>query len=561
MLVAIPGTVVTIRRKPKQEKEFGRRLQFWHPRPFAKEVEMPARRLSMRKIREMLRLLWECELSQRQVAACCGLSKGAVAECAARAQRSGIDPQSAAALSDAELEARLYPPAGASRSSPRPAVDWPEVHRQLKGKNVTLQLLWEEYHEREPRGYRYSRFCELYQRWRKRTDVTMRQLHRAGEKLFVDYCGQTVPVVTAQTGEVREAQVFVAVWGASNFTFAEATWTQSLPDWIGSHVRAFEFSGGVPEMVVPDNTRTGVKSPCRYEPELNPTYRDLAVHYATAVLPARVRKPRDKAKVEVGVQVVQRWILARLRHRTFFCLAELNAAIRELLERLNDRPFRKLPGSRRSLFESLDRPALRPLPAERFVYAEWIKARVHIDYHVEVEHHYYSVPYRHVGQQLDVRVSAQTVECFLRGQRIASHARSRRPGQHTTVTAHMPRAHRDYVAWTPQRLVRWAQLSGPSVAALVEAILTRHVHAQQGFRSCLGILRLGQRYGGQRLEAACRRALAIGAASYRSVRSILQHRLDAQLELGLVEAEPLRPAVHENLRGAAYYGGEGEPSC
>jgi transposase len=515
----------------------------------------------MRKIHEILRLLWECGLSQRQVAACCGISKAAVAACAARARRSGMTQQTAAAMSDAEIEARLYPPAEASRSSPRPAVDWPEVHRQLKGKNVTLQLLWEEYREREPHGYRYSRFCELYQRWRKRTDVTMRQVHRAGEKLFVDYCGQTVPIVAAPTGEVREAQVFVAVWGASNCTYAEATWTQSLPDWIGAHVRAFEFSGGVPEIVVPDNTRSGVKSPCRYEPELNPTYRDLAAHYGTAVIPARVRRPRDKPKVEVGVQVVQRWILARLRHRTFFSLVELNVAIRELLERLNHRPFRKLPGSRRSLFESLDRPALRPLPAERFVYAEWKKARVNIDYHVEVERHYYSVPYQHVGQQLDVRISARTVECFLRGQRLASHVRSCRQGQHTTVTAHMPRAHRDFVEWTPQRLVCWAQLSGPSVATVVETILSRHIHAQQGFRSCLGILRLGQRYGGQRLEAACRRALAIGAASYRSVRSILEHRLDMQLELGNPEPVPQRPALHENLRGAAYYGREEEPPC
>ena len=521
---------------------------------------MPARRLSMRKLREILRLLWECGLSQRQVAACCGTSKTAVAECVARARRSGIGQQTAATMSDAELEEHLYPPAQAMASSPRPAADWPEVHRQLKGKGVTLQLLWEEYREREPLGYRYSRFCELYRHWRKRTDVTMRQVHRAGEKLFVDFCGQTVPVVEAGTGEVHEAQVFVAVWGASNYTYAEATWSQSLPDWIGAHVRAFEFSGGVTEIVVPDNTRTGVKTPCRYEPELNPTYQDLAAHYGTVVIPARVRRPRDKAKVEVGVQVVQRWILARLRHRTFFSLLALNEAIGELLVRLNDRPFRKLPGSRRSLFESLDRPALQPLPAQRFVYAEWKKARVNVDYHVEVERHYYSVPYQLVGQQLDVRVSAQTVESFLKGKRVASHARSFRHGLHTTVDAHMPRAHRDYVEWTPQRLVRWAQLSGPSVAALVEAILTRHVHPQQGFRSCLGILRLGQRYGGERLEAACRRALVIGAFSYRSVRSILERRLDTQLELA-TEPAPVRPATHENLRGASYYGSEEEPPC
>ncbi len=325
-------------------------------------------------------------------------------------------------------------------------------------------------------------------------------------------------------------------------------------------MRAFEFSGGVPEIVVPDNTRTGVKRPCRYEPELNPTYRDLATHYGVAVIPARVRRPRDKAKVEVGVQVVQRWILARLRHRTFFSLAELNRAIHELLARLNERSFRKIPGTRRSLFESLDRPAMRPLPQERFVYGEWKKARVNVDYHVEVERHYYSVPYQLVGQQLDVRLSAQTVECFHGDQRVASHVRSFRRGLPTTVAAHMPRAHRDYVEWTPERLVRWAKQSGPSVAAVVESILLKYVHPQQGFRACLGILRLGQRYGGERLEAACRRALSIGSPSYRSVRSILERGLDAQLDIG-VDVATAHAVLHENLRGASYYGGEEEKPC
>ncbi len=513
----------------------------------------------MRKIREVLRLLWVCGLSQRRVASSCGISKTAVAECAARARRNGMDQEATRALSDIELEQRLYP-RGEAVSRSRPAVDWAEVHRELKGKDVTLQLVWEEYREREPQGYSYSRYCELYQGWRRWVDLTMRQVHRAGEKLFVDYCGRTVPVVVSASGEVRQAQVFVAVWGASNYTYAEATWTQSLPDWIGAHVRAFEFSGGVPEIVVPDNTRTGVKRPCRYEPELNPTYRDLATHYGVAVIPARVRRPRDKAKVEVGVQVVQRWILARLRHRTFFSLAELNRAIHELLARLNERSFRKIPGTRRSLFESLDRPAMRPLPQERFVYGEWKKARVNVDYHVEVERHYYSVPYQLVGQQLDVRLSAQTVECFHGDQRVASHVRSFRRGLPTTVAAHMPRAHRDYVEWTPERLVRWAKQSGPSVAAVVESILLKYVHPQQGFRACLGILRLGQRYGGERLEAACRRALSIGSPSYRSVRSILERGLDAQLDIG-VDVATAHAVLHENLRGASYYGGEEEKPC
>ncbi|HLX07636.1 MAG TPA: IS21 family transposase, partial [Thermoanaerobaculia bacterium] len=322
--------------------------------------------------------------------------------------------------------------------------------------------------------------------------------------------------------------------------------------------RAFEFAGGLTEMVIPDNLRSGVHRACRYEPEINPTYQDLAVHYRLAVMPARVRKPRDKAKVEAGVQLVQRWILARLRHRQFFSLAELNQAIRELLGPLNDRPFRKLPGSRRSQFESLERPALRPLPEERFTYAEWQKARVHIDYHVEVDGHYYSVPYQLVSQQLDVRLSAKTVECFAKSKRVASHLRNFRRGAHTTQGEHMPRPHREYAEWTPERLVRWAQKSGPSVAGLIATVMATRVHPQQGFRSCLGIMRLSQRYGGERLEAACQRALLVGAASYRSVRSILLVGLDRQPE---PSAEPSagRPLTHENLRGAAYYREEGQP--
>jgi len=520
---------------------------------------MSARRVSVRKIREMLRLLWECGLSQRQVAGCCGIGKTTVVECVARARRSGLDWSTAAALSDEELEGRLYPPVELVPAAERPAVDWAAVHTELKRKGVTLSLLWEEYRQREPRGYRYSWYCELYGQWRGRADLSMRQVHRAGEKLFVDYSGATVPVVDAGTGEVREAQIFVAVWGASNYTFAEATWSQGLADWIGSHVRAFEFGGGLTEIVVPDNLKAGVSRPCRYEPELNPTYQDLAVHYGVAVMPARVRRPRDKAKVEVGVQVVERWILARLRHRTFFSLAELNQVIRELLGPLNERPFHKLPGSRRSLFESLERPALRPLPAQRFTYAEWEKVRVHVDYHVEVDGHYYSVPYQLVSQQLDARVSAKTVECFAKSKRVASHLRSFRRGAHTTQTEHMPRPHREYAEWTPERLVRWAQQTGPSVAGLIELVMATRVHPQHGFRSCLGILRLGQRFGGERLEAACRRALEIGAASYRSVRSILEAGLDRHLDPGAESVVAARPLVHENLRGASYYGGQEKP--
>jgi transposase len=512
----------------------------------------------MRKVQEVLRLLLECGLSQRQASRASGVGRASVAEYFERARKAGL-LETWKSLSGEELERRLYPPARRPPTqSERPEADWAAVHEELKRRDMTLSLVWQEYREQHPDGYQYSRFCDLYRAWRGKLDLCMRQVHRPGEKLFVDYCGATVPVVDAGTGEVREAQVFVAVWGASSYTFAEATWSQGLSDWIGSHVRAFEFGGGLPELVIPDNLRAGVSRACRYEPELNPTYQDLALHYGVAVMPARVRKPRDKAKVEAGVQLVQRWILARLRQRRFFSLGELNQAIGELLGPLNQRPFRKRPGSRRSLFESLEQPALRPLPEERFTYAEWKKGRVHIDYHVEVEGHYYSVPYQLVSQQLDVRVSAKTVECFAKGKRVASHLRSFLRGAHTTQNAHMPRPHREYAEWTPERLVRWARETGPSVAGLIATVMATRAHPQQGFRSCLGILRLSQRYGSERLEAACQRALQVGAVSYRSVRSILQVGLDRQ-EVPAGEPSATLPQVHENLRGSSYYGGQERP--
>lgn len=512
----------------------------------------------MRKVQEVLRLLLVCGLSERQASRASGVGRGSVAQYFERAQKAGL-LETWGSLSAEELESRLYPPPRRSpASSQRPEADWAAVHEELKRRDMTLSLVWQEYREQHPDGYQYSRFCDLYRAWRGKLDLSMRQVHRPGEKLFVDYCGATVPVVDANTGEVREAQVFVAVWGASSYTFAEATWSQGLADWIGSHVRAFEFGGGLPELVIPDNLRSGVTRSCRYEPELNPTYQDLAVHYGVAVMPARVRKPRDKAKVESGVQLVQRWILARLRQRKFFSLGELNQAIHGLLGPLNERPFRKQPGSRRSLFESLEKPALRPLPEERFTYAEWKKARVHVDYHVEVEGHYYSVPYQLVSQQLDVRVSATTVECFAKGKRVASHLRSFVRGGHITQSGHMPIAHREYAQWTPERLVRWARESGPSVGGLIERVMATRAHPQQGFRSCLGILRLSQRYGKERLEAACQRALEVGAPSYRSVRSILEVGLDRQ-DVPAGEPPAALPQAHENLRGAAYYGGQEKP--
>jgi len=512
---------------------------------------MPAKRLSMRKIKEVLRLKWAKGLSNRQIARTCGIGRPTVAEYLHRAEIAGLSWPLPVELDETALEQGLFPALPKHPTPIRRIPDWAMVHQELKGKGVTMFLLWQEYRETHREGYQYSWFCEHYRAWRGKLDIVMRQDHRAGEKLFVDYAGQTMPVVDRTTGEIREAQIFVAVLGASNYTYAEATWTQALPDWIGSHLRTFAFMRGVPELVVPDNLLSGVTKAHRYEPDANPTYQDMAAHYGVAVMPTRVRRPRDKAKVESGVLVVERWILAVLRHRSFFSLAELNSAIRELLEKLNNRSFKKLPGSRRTHFENLDKPALQPLPAEPYVYAEWKKARVHIDYHVAVDKHYYSVPYVLIKKQLDVRMTQNIIECFYRSNRVASHRRSFQQGRHTTLPAHMPEAHRQAGHWSPQRLANWAAKTGPATEKLIVTVLASRKHPQQAYRSCLGILRLGKTYSDARLEAACRRALILGSHSYKSIESILKHRLDEkplgeQLELEL-------PEHHDNIRGPSYY--------
>jgi transposase len=505
----------------------------------------------MRKVREVLRLKFEGGQTNRRIARSCQISRPTVSDYLLRFGKAGLTWPAAAALDDATLEHKLFPPVAVAPTAERAVPDWSHVHRELRRKGVTLMLLWHEYKGAHPEGFQYSWFCEQYNAWAGKLDVVMRQEHRAGEKLFVDYAGQTVEVVDRGTGEIRSAQIFVAVLGASSYTYAEATWTQQLPDWIGAHVRAFAFFGGVSELLVPDNLRSGVCKAHRYEPDLNPTYAELASHYAVAVLPARVRKPRDKAKAEAGVLLVERWILAALRDRTFFSLAELNRAIARLLEGLNSRPFKKLPGSRRELFEQLERSALRPLPAQPYAFAEWKKVRVNIDYHVEVEGHYYSVPYQLVGKTLEARYSERTVECFHKGQRVASHPRSHLKGRHTTVPEHMPTSHRSYAEWTPQRLIGWAAKTGPATASMVQGILERRAHPQQGFRSALGIMRLGKRFGEERLEAACRRALTLGAYSYKSIESILRQGLDRK---AFPEQQDLDLALaHENIRGSDYY--------
>ena len=512
---------------------------------------MPAERLSMRKVREVIRLSWGGKLSVRAVARSCGIGRTTVREYLERATRAGLSWPLPEGLPDNELEALLFPPPVSADNAPRPLPEWKTLHEELKGKGVTLFLLWEEYKAVHPEGYEYSRFCDLHREWAGKLPVWMRQDHKAGEKLFVDYAGMTMPVVNQRTGEVRQAEIFVATLGASNYTFAEATWTQTLPDWIASHVRALEFLGSVPSLIVPDNLRSGVSYSCRYDPDANPTYLAFAEHYGTAIMPARVRKPKDKSLVELGVKGVKQRILAKLRNRTFFTLAELNQAISILLVEYNRRPFQKLDGSRRSLFLKVDKPALMPLPPTRYEYAEWEKARVSLDYHVRADDHCYSVPYRLVKEEVQVRLTITAVEIFHNGLRVASHLRSHKKHRHTTKNEHMPESHRAHAEWTPERVIRWVGKAGEATAEVAEKIIASRAHPQQGFRACMGIKRLGETYGVDRLEAACRRALAIQSPSYRSVKSILKNDLDKKPLATQSSAPP--PIEHENVRGADYY--------
>lgn len=506
----------------------------------------------MRKIKEVLRLKWDQKLTNRQIATSCSISHTTVREYLLRAELAGLrwplDPD----LDDTAIEHALFPLHHSHGSAKRqmPAMNY--LFQELRKKSVTLQLLWYEYKQANPEGYQYSQFCNRYRRWAKKLDITLRQGHRAGEKMFVDYAGQTVPIINPCTGEVMEAHVFIAALGASNYTYAEASLAEDLPSWITAHIHAFEFFQGVTEIIVPDNLKAGVTSPCRYEPDINPTYQDLAEHYGTTVIPARAGKPKDKAKVESAVLVAERWILAALRNHTFFSVAELNEAIAHRVPELNNRRFKKLDTSRRYLFQTLDKPALKALPPRRYEYAEWKKARVNIDYHIEIDRHYYSVAYQLVREQVDVRITSTTVEVLFKNKRVASHKRNFSQGGFTTLREHMPKSHQRYLDWTPSRIINWAGKNGPHTKRLVIRVLESRPHPEQGFRSCLGIMRLGKRYSPERLEAACERALMIKAFSFKSVESILKRGLDQQ-PLMFDHAENPNPLIHDNIRGTHYY--------
>lgn len=506
--------------------------------------------VTIQKIREILRLGIKHKLGYREIERSCSVSHVTVGAYINHVKSSGTTWEEIEKLEEPQLRLLVKGAQSSVRKSLRPEPDWQVIHKELKHKGVTLQLLWEEYKELNPEGYQSTQFYDLYRKWKGTINPWMRQNHKAGDKLFVDYTGHTVPIKDPKTGNLHQAQVFVAVLGMSNYTYAEASWDQKLHSWISSHIHAFEYFSGVPHLLVPDNLRSAVSKANRYEPDINPTYYEMASFYGTAILPARVRKPQDKGKVEVGVQIVERWILAVLRHQTFFDLYSLNLEIRNLLEKLNDKPFKKLSGSRRSWFNTHEKAALFPLPEMRYEVAEWKYARVNIDYHVELNRHYYSVPFKFIHKEVRIRYTQNIVEIFFKEDRVSSHSRCDSCGGHSTLNEHMPVGHREHMEWNPSRILSWAEKVGKSTRKVIYKILHSRQHPEQGYRSCLGILRLSQHYGEERLESACQRAISYEQFRYKYIRNILEKGLDKQSQ----DTPDNQPSIdHCNVRGGTYF--------
>ena len=513
---------------------------------------MPTKRLPMRQLREILRLHLHSQLGVRQIHRTLRVSVGSVSKIIKQAHELQLDWLAICQLDDVKLAQQFYPKANNQLSDKLVMPDWEVVRKDLAGQNVTKHLLWEEYTQQYPNSsYSYSQYCHHFGVWLAQQKRTMRQIHKAGETLFVDYAGQTMPVICSSTGEVRYAQIFVAAMGASNYTYCEATWTQSLPDWLGSHARTFAYLGGIPKMVVPDNLKSGVSKACRYDPQTNPAYQQLAQHYGTAIVPARPYKPKDKAKAEVAVQIIERWILARLRHHTFFSLAELNACIKTLLEEVNHKPFKQLEGTRQSWFESIDQPALMPLPAVAYEYSDIKAAKVNIDYHVQYDKHHYSVPHHLVGERIEVHATSELIRIYFHGKPVASHARRHGYGM-STVATHMPTRHQKHQQWSAGRLMNWAKDLGDQVLIWVQYQLNSKAHEQQAYRVCLGLLNLAKKYPPERLNQVC--GLANQQSLYRlqQIKDILASNQDKLYQPDKAISYQL-PQNHENIRGPHHF--------
>lgn len=514
---------------------------------------MPTESISMRKLKEILRLKYQAKLSNRSIAKSLSISPSTISTYLTRAKMIGIE---AWPLPKQWNDAKLRKQFLQTKHTPRTAIplpNWPEFQRELKRKGVTKQLLWQEYVERNSRNYySYPQLCRHYKTWASKLQPSMRQNHIAGEKLFIDYCGPTVQLVNPDTGECRGAQIFVAVMGASNYTYAEATLSQKLEDWVMSHVRCFEFLGGVPDLLIPDNLKSATTRACKYDPDLNPTYQQMASHYNVTIMPARPLKPKDKAKAENGVLIVERWIMGVIRKEVFYSLSQLNERIKDLLVWMNNKPFQKISGTRSSLFSEIDLPALKPLPLQCYQYTYIKKVTVHVDYHVEVEKHYYSVPYGLIKKRLEAHVTQKMIKIYHQGHCVAQHLKSTRLGAHSTHSEHMPKSHQEYAQRSPERLENWAKSLGSAVLELVTLQLSSKTHSQQSYRACFGLLSLSQKYSKERLNAACQRGLDTGAYRLQSIKAILNNGLDQQA-LPCESSDPLLNIEHDNLRGESYY--------
>lgn len=513
------------------------------------------RRVNMKNVREIIRLIQEGNLSNRQIAQSCRCSPTTVAAIKERYEGTDLPswPQ-LALIDDNELECKLYE--SEPESDDKTDIPYEHIHLELKKKGVTMQLLWQEYKETCPNGLMYSQFCERYRKWRKLQNVSMNQIHKAGEKTFVDWVGPNMEVIDRNTGEVFNAYIFVGTLGASELIYAEATPSMELSHWINCHVHMFEYFQGVTEILIPDNTKTAVKKPSYYEPVLQQAYQEMASHYGTVVIPARVRKPKDKSLGELAVLIIERSIMAKLRNRKFFSYYELNQAIRKELKEINNKPFQKMEGSRRIWYETIDKPALRPLPVSPYEFAEWKKARVNIDYHVEFEGNFYSTPYQLVGQQVDIRITSKVVEVLFKNKRVGLHTRAIK-GKRLYITdpSHRHPKHQEQSSWPPERLINWGKSIGDNTGRFIEVLISRKVHPEQAYRACMGVFRLAEKYTKERLEKACARALSCGAISYQNVSTILQNGLD---QLPLQEPEKsVPPIIHDNIRGIQYYCSKG----
>jgi transposase len=517
---------------------------------------MAQERLTMKDVKELLRLRFQLGLTQRQVARASGFPRATVQNYEERAKKAGLtDPQCFATLSAEGIYAKLgfKTRSGGGRpvDSDKPIPNCNYIHEELRRhKHTTLMLLWTEYRDIYPDGYQYTQFCEYYKRFAEKLSIVMRQEHKAGEKAFIDYAGDTIDVIDGDTGEVRHAVLFVGVLGASSYTFCEATWSQSMPDWLASNRRMLDFFRGVPEILVPDNLRAGVSKADRYEAKINPSYQEFAEHYGTCVIPARARKPKDKAKVEVGVLVAERWILAALRNRTFFSLAELNDAIRVLLDRINNKKMRHLGKSRQELFEQLDLPALKALNPTPYEYGEWQQAGVNIDYHIKFDVAYYSVHHSLIGAEVFVRATQRVVEIYHNFTRVALHERTYIKGKYQTDPSHRPIAHQEQAKWTPERITNWAQSKGGFVRDFIAELIKHRVHSEQAYRSALGIIRMADKYGDERLNQACQKALQLNSISYVTIKNMLQSGMD---KIAIKKVSNQMELLHENVRGSEYY--------